>query len=396
VDPLTLGAAITQIEKSLNSIVDNSRESGDFLIARTAQELLFLLDSFEASTEKVLDKTFNSISEERRQFIGGIQSAIDDLNKGVVTTLDRSERIVDQAYELVKDVTFDTYPTLFRYRGSIVVPDDPSDIRIKVRGANLTYGEPYFKIRDEKYPVTRSTTQDLVITIPRNKLSHDESKIIYDSGKLNISYKSGGFLGFFTDEKSVTYDIEMLILPKKLGSASMQYDALGSEQKEKIYAGEWSHRGGSGCRSFSQSPSAKGRRFDPDRSTITRHSGNSRGEGRGIAIKDTGMTMAICVDRGRFDRDDGFAHYRYKFVEYWTENTNTPMTKDLSAGWRVDSTATIGTNVDKVLFTFTDFTGKSSKHTPSSNPKARYGEVSFDDQGIVLFRPSIPSELTAL
>lgn len=396
VDPLTMGLAIDQAEKSLNSVVDNSREAGDFLIAHTARELLFLLDSFEASNEKLLNKTFNSVSKERRQFISGIERAVNELNQGVVTTLDRSERVVDQAYQLVKDVTFDSYPTLFRYRGSVIVPAATSDVRLRMRGANFTHGEPYFELGGKSYPAARPTTQDLVVTIPRDVITHDEKEIRYRSGKLNVSYEAGGFLGFFTDKKTVTYDISLIVLPEILGSASIQYEKLGTKHKEKIYSGEWSHRGSSGCRTFNQPPAAKGRRFDPDRSSIRRYSGNSRGEGRSITIKDTGMSMAICVRRGMFDKDDGFAHYRYRFVERWTEPTRTPTTEELKIGWLGDSSVSIGNNVDKVLFTFTDFSGRVTKHTPSSNPRATYGQVSFDDQGIILFRPTIPSDLTAL
>ena len=396
VDPLTLGFSINQAEKSLNSVVDNSREAGDFLIARTAQELLFLLDSFEASNQKLLKTAFKSVGQERRQFIGGIEKAISELNTGVVTTLDRSERVVDQAYQLVKDVTFDTYPTIFRYRGSVVVPGETSDIRLSIRGANLTHGQPYLVLDGKSYPAKRPTTQDLIVTIPRSVFGHDENSIIYKTGKLHISYESGGFLGFFTDEEEVSYDIGLIILPTNLGSASITYEVLGTARREKIYRGEWSHRGRSGCRSFSQAPAAQGRRFDPDRSSITRYSGNRRGEGRGITIRDTGMSMAICVSRGTFDRDDGFAHYRYSFLEYWTEPTATPSSKQLKVAWLTVGTATIGTNVDKVILTFTDFTGKQTKHTPSSNPDAQYGEMSFDDQGVILLRPKIPNDLAAL
>jgi hypothetical protein len=396
VDPLTLGVAIDQAEKSLNSVVDNSREAGDFLIARTAQELLFLLDSFEASNQKLLKTAFELVGQERRQFIGGIEKAIGELNTGVVTTLDRSERVVDQAYQLVKDVTFDTYPTIFRYRGSVVVPGQTADIRLSIRGANLSHGQPYLVLDGKSYPAERPTTQDLIVTIPRSVISHDDNSIIYKNGKLIISYESGGFLGFFTDEEKASYDIGLIVLPNNLGSASITYDVLGTARRERTYTGEWSHRGGSGCRSFSQAPAAQGRRFDPDRSSITRHSGNQRGEGRSITIRDTGMSMAICVSRGLLDRDDGFAHYRYSFLEYWTEPTATPSRKELKVAWLTDGTATIGTNVDKVILTFTDFTGKETKHTPSSNPAAQYGEISFDDQGVILLRPKIPRDLAAL
>lgn len=396
VDPLTLGLAIGQAEKSLNSVVDNSREAGNFLIARTAQELLFLLDSFEASNKELLKTAFKLLSQERRQFIGSIEKAISDLNNGVVTSLDRSERLVDQTYQLVKDVTFDTYPTIFRYRGSVVVPGYTADIRVRIRGANLSHGQPYMLLGGKSYAAVRSTTQDLIITIPRSEFRHDEQEITYKSGKLSVTYESGGFLGFFTNESTAVYTIDLIVLPNNLGNASITYETLGMARHERVISGEWHHNGSSGCRNFNLAPAAVGRRFDPDRSTITRTSGNSRGKGQDISIRDTAVIMNICVSRGQFDKDDGFAHYRISVLEYWDEPTVTPSSKVLNIGWIKDNTVTIGTNVDKVILTITDFTGRETKHTPSSNPSALYGEASFDDQGVIIFRPKIPSDLAIL
>lgn len=398
VNPLTLGGAILQAEKSLNSVVDNSRQAGDFLIARTAQELLFLIDTFEASNERLLKMAFKSVSQERRQFIGGIEKAIVDLNHGAVKTLNRSERVVDQAYQLVKDVTFDTYPTIFRFRGSVVVPGETADIRLRIRGANLSHGQPYFVLDGKSYAALKPTTQDLVVTIPRSVVTHEEKKIAYKNGKLKITYNAGGFLGFFTEEKTVTYDISLIILPKHLGSISIQYDVLETTHREKLYTGEWHHQGRSGCKDFRQTPAAKGRRFDPDRSSITRRAGSSRGKGESITIKDTVMSMKICVSRNpwNLDKDNGFAHYVYRFVEIWTEPTVTPTSTAISADWLIGATATIGKNVDHVLVTFTDFTDNATNHTPSHNPLASYGKITIDDQGIILFQPIIPGDLAAL
>ena len=105
--------------------------------------------------------------------------------------------------------------------------------------------------------------------------------------------------------------------------------------------------------------------------------------------------MKICADPEVADENGRVKSFRYKIVESWLEPTRTHTATERKLDWHADSKITIHKNSDKVLVTFTDFSGRETKHTPSNNPKAPYGEVSFDEPEMVLFRPIIPAYLTA-
>jgi len=211
-----------------------------------------------------------------------------------------------------------------------------------------------------------------------------------------LPYESGGFLGFFTNEKEVVNEIAFIVLPKTLGQATVQYEVTGTERKEIIETGDWHDNAPTGCRSFGHALAAEGKGFDADSPHVGRYSRNSYGERRGMTTRDADVFMVICVSRDVSDENDQTEPYRYKIVEYWDEPTRTSTIKEQKVDWRAESKVSIGNNVDNLLVTFTDFSGRETKHTPSNNPRAPYGQVSFDDSGIVVLRPVIPTYLPAL
>ncbi len=392
----TLAKAIDRNEKSSKSIATDSREAGDFLTARTAQELLLLLSSFEASNEKQLEAAFESVDKERRGFIGAIESAVTDLNRGVVNTTDRSERVVDEAHQLLKAVTSDSFPTVFRFRGTVVFPGDQADIRLRVRGNNFEYGEPYIELDGQSYPASRPTTKELVIKIPRGLFIHDDEVMVVKTGTLHLPYETGGFFGLFSSDRAIVHEINFVVLPKFLGHTKVQYDVLGTERREVVETGIWHENAPSGCRSFRKRiPAGQEKRSDGGKPQTEPHSVKQLDENRHNSYRDPDVYMKICADPEVADSNGRVKSFRYKIVESWLEPTRTPTVTEQQVNWEADSTITIHENADNLLFTFTDFSGRETEHTPSSNPEARYGQVSFDEPEMVLFRPIIPKYLTA-
>lgn len=395
-DPVTTSMAVGEVEKALSNVVDEARSAGDFLLVRTAQEMLFMLDAFKQTNSDLMNTAFDGIGKERRQFIQGVQDATGDIRAGLDDSIERAESIVEQVNQMVQKVTFDDYPLLFRYRGSIVPPYQASDVRLRLKGTNFTEKTAKLIVGNKSYLAVALTSQELQFTIPREDLTHGENDISYLPARFEVDYETGGFFGFFTNAKTVQYDIELVLLPENLGAIEISYDRIGSQRRENVLASQWFHNGRSGCKGFAITVSNEGRRFDTSKSTVTRNSGNSRGVGKNIQIRDVGLSMDICVSRGTFDKDNGYAHYDFRAVEYWFEHTRTPIVQTLTLKWRDEIAENIGSNIENVLLKFTDFTGRTTIHTPSSNSLSKYGNISFDDQGIVIFRPQIPDKLDIL
>lgn len=392
----TLGLAVDNSEKSLIAVVENSQAAGDLLTARTARELLFLLTAYEASNERLLNEAFESVNEEHRQFIGTINSAVENLNRDGIKTSNQSERVMDQAYRSVKDLTLDSFPTVLRYRGSVILPGQEADIRLRVYGSNLMQGEPYLELDGESYSASLRTAQDLLFTIPRKVFDHDDIAIVTKNGALHLPYEAGGFLGFFTEKKEVVNEIAFFVLPNTLGRARVQYEALGTARRRIVETGNWHDNAPTGCRSFSHGQAARGGRIAADGRQNRRYYGNDHGEHRAMTKGNGDAYMVICVTPDDPGKNGQSAPYRYMIEEYWDEPTSTPIVEALKLGWRAESQVEIGNGVDKLLVTFTDFTGRKTKHTPADNPSTPYAHVSFDDRGMVVLRPIIPKYLPAL
>ncbi len=396
-ESVTVGMIIEQSRATLTSIIEEAEQSGDFLLSRTGQESLLLLDAFEDKNSALLDTAFDKVKGERRQFLVGAQHTVDMLDKGRIDTLARSESMVDQLYQLGQDITFRNYPVVFRYRGTVVSPIVDTDyIRVRIKGANLHVGQPYLSIADDHYPAKRISTQELLIEIPREKLPKPQHLITSFDGELILFRKTGGFLGLFKKMSEVHYQLNFLTLPEEIGKAAVTYRLLETETMQNTLSGEWSHHGRNGCESNAMTPSAPDRRFDLKKSRIWRHSGNSRGHGDNIVIRTTGASMKICVSRRLEDRDDGFAHYKYELVETWDVPKSSVMESTDTISWDKDLSLPLGSEVEEVIVTVYTFWGGELAFTPSSSPANKYFTVTFDDQNILIIRPRIPNFISEL
>lgn len=391
-------ATIAKVKDELTNLISEATAVGDFLVARSAQETLFVLDAFHKSNEEILDVAFDKISEERRQFVQAAMQTTRELQQGADTSLTRSESMIDQIYELGQRVTFDNYPMVFRYRGAIIAPHANGDKRVTFKGTNFMKDEDgvTLTINGENYKASSPTAQQLNFNIPTNTLTHSDQSITYVPATLTIDYNTGGFLGFFQDTHQAAYDLELILLPKHLGKVHIEYNKIKTVRKENIVQSQWYHNGRSGCRPFYLNPSVGGRRFDTKKSWIERHSGNSRGTGKDIYIRDVGLSMKICVTRDLLDTSNGFAHYNYNAVEFWFEDQPVATEVGMPIDWKNHVLETIGKSTNNIEVEITYFTGEKTIHTPSSNPVDKYGTLSFDDQGKIIFRPKVPSELSIL
>lgn len=391
-ESLLVGQIIDQSKDALIEVIEEGEESADYLTVRAAQETLFLIDAFQDRNADLLDKTFTEVRGERRAFIGGIGSTIEALEFGRADTLTRAEGVVDQLYQLGQDITFKGYPVVFRYRGTVISPILNTDkLRVRIQGANFKHGKPYLEFNSNTYEASRTGSQSLLVEIPREDLPRPDSLISSQSGELVLFRKAGGFLGLFRSTKEVRYKINFLTLPNSLGSVDVEYTSSSSVRRENIIPEfEFAHSGSRGCRPFSRRPATPERRFDVDRSSIQRHSGNGRGEGRNISVTSEGVSMSICVDRGRFDRDDGFAHYKVNLVEYWYEDEETAVRKNADLSWTSDTAINLGDNVGNVVATVRSFNGAEQIITPSSAPSTLFYRAEFDDQNILIIRPTVP------
>jgi len=429
IESVGVGSLIKNIVDGLTSIIGRAEAAGDFVLARSAQEMLFVIDAFERASEDILDEAFKNIGNERKAFINQMITTTNQLDEGVELSLDRAENMLDQVDRLIRDVTFKSEPVVFRYRGTIAVPGETQNLRINIQGANLTGGAPVFKFRDKEYEVKKSG-ENLIVELPRSLFDEtDQSttesqafsagisgifmvsaessvksierkvQVHSEYAQLTLERKYGGFLGFFQDTGTVTYDLNIVTLPEHLGRANLSYKRKKIATKDKHYKKEESHNSSSrswDCKSYAYSPATTERRFNPDRSSVVKGSGNSRGKLESVRITATGISFQLCAKRNVLDKDNGFRHAHADYFEVWNETSWVNHNTDGVLTWTSDLVLKAGSSTTELLAEVSLFTGYSHSYTASGAVR-QYANISFDvDQNLIIIRPQIPGDLKRL
>lgn len=393
---MSTGMAINQVMDGLNGVIDKAVESGDFLLARAAQELLYTIQGFEGASINILDKAFDEISEERKEVINKTIEIANQLDTTIDIGLSRAEGMVDQVNRMVRETTFKNYPVIFRYRGAVVVPGENNNIRLIITGHELTNEDPYLIFKDKTYPAKKSGN-DLLFEIPRKIFKHKSYDFRADRAVLTV-YDSEG-MWWWKSVKEVSYDIHFLVLPKNLGKVQVEYKVLTEELREAVTQREVSHDHSglqSNSRNFSINVSNPDRKIDTERSWIAARSGNRGGElvSNSVRVTSAGMSFTIKCKRATVTTP-GFRHVEYKKVEVWTEKAEKDTLQKLDLKWNEDILVDITSQGTRAISTVELFTGKISRLVTSGRP-SKYVEVSMNENGILIFKPTIPRDLKSL
>lgn len=390
---------IDQLFGSLNGLVDNARQSGDFLAMRAAQEALYVLDAFKATNSELLDQAFDAIGKERQAFLNDVNRIVGQIEAGRVDTLERLQQTGDQFDRLTRDVTFKEFPVLFRYRGSVVTPGETTDIRLVVEGHRLTRGEPYLTFRGKQYPA-KIDGEALRFDLPRALFVAAADKPNFEEASLTVENREGGFLGWFQTVSQKEYNLSLVTLPKTVATVTLSYNEISAVPQERAFQEEVSHNSSSrnwNCRPFVYSPAAGDRRFDVTRSSVQPHSGNSRGQLRNPQVRDVGISFELCARRGTFDGDNGFRHAIVRYVEVWTTSQSQPQTVSEQLSWTASTTVRMPADFNGLTIDVRDFNGVSRTVTEAGGITGRFASVRYDAESrVVIVDPLAPAFVGAL
>ena len=385
---------IREITDNLEYLIGRAEETGDFLLKRSAQEGLYIIDGFKKANQEILNQAFTEISEERRAFLNALAETTKELSNSTELTFDRAESMLDQVDRLARALTFKDYPVIFRYRGSVVVPGDTQNVRLSIDGVNLTEGDVYLELLDETFFAAR-IGESLLFEIPRKLFIFDDTDIISETAKIGFVREGG----FFSQEQEVLYDLNIVTLPQKLGSVKLTYKRKNKLRKEKEYSFEVSHNSSNRrwhCRPFSYSPAKSDRRFDPDRSSIRKGPGNKRGKIESKSIRDVGISFRICAKRKITDRGNGFRHAYVKYTEVWYEREEEKLSERKNLIWTEDLVIKAEGETKDLIAQIDLFTGRSYTFT-SSGQAGKYANVRFDaDQNLIIVKPKVPEDIDRL
>lgn len=191
---VTTSVLINEISDQLNGLIDNARRSGDFLAMRAAQESLLVIDAFEASNQRSLNLAFDRIGKERQAVLNAVRETAYNIEQGRIDTLQKLQETGDQLDKLVRDTTFQRKPRIYRYRGTIVNPQETADVRVSVSGYRINQKSPYLVLDGKRYDA-RIEGENLRFILPRSAFEAESDQLKSQFAALNLQEKTGGVLG---------------------------------------------------------------------------------------------------------------------------------------------------------------------------------------------------------
>ncbi|WBX95225.1 hypothetical protein [Pseudoxanthomonas mexicana] len=394
------GLLIEQTSEKLGVLMDEATSKGDFLMLRAAQEAIYVLDAFKKSNLDVLDVAFDKIGRERQAVLNQVRQTARDLEAGRVDTLAQLEATSDQMDRLVRDATFKKTPTIYRYRGGLVIPGETGDVQLRVSGYKLTTGKPQLFFRGIAYPAAKDANS-LSFTLPRRLFSAD-SEVIHSESATLVLFEKGFLWGLWPDTE-VRHDLTFMTLPTRLAKVTVEFNEL--VQKPAFYDRppedvSFNHDGSARkCKHFAYVPSSANRRFDtsPEFTSVTRGNGNRDGSLGQVTIRDVGISFEICARRPIGARGNGYRHADVRIREVWTETEKQPRASSQTLTWLQDVDVKVPAAKDALIVRVEDFTGAKRTVGEAGGNAGRYATVTFDAQSnVVLVQPRVPAELLSL
>lgn len=398
---LATGQAIQQIGDQLRQTLDKATSSGDFLAVRATQQAMFILDAFKETNESLLNTAFDRIGQERQAVLNSLRNTVREINEGRVDTLLKLENTTDQLDRLVRETTFKSYPVVYRYRGSLVTPGETQNIVLTVDGYKLArVAAPVLTFRGKDYS-PQIAGDRLRFELPRSLFTAEDKQAKSDRASLALTYKDGGFLGFGSKDRVVRYDLNVVTLPRQIGSVEVSYKEVVDTRQTEVWDREdhrrRSGRGGWDCEGYAYTPKAANRRFDTNATSVQEGSGNGNGRLEAVRVTETGISFRICVRRRLWDSGPGFRHAQVHATEVWTVEEREARNQTTNLAWTSNVTVQTPQKLESLLVTVKDFTGTSRTLPAAGGNAGRYARVDYDrDSNVVIVTPVIPADLSAL
>lgn len=237
---VSTGVVIHAIRNQLNDLIDNTRRSADFLAMRAAQEALLVIDAFEHANQRILDSSFDHIGRERQAILNAVRQTALDIENGRIDTLAKLQETGDQLDRLVRDTTFQRTPRLFRYRGTVINPDENSDIRVSVYGYRINQQTPVLLIHGQRFEASVEG-ENLRFILPRSLFQPDTRDLQSEFGTLILYRQSDGFLTIGAKWEEVRYDLNFITLPRQVGNVAVSYSFETEHTRSETRTFEVSH-----------------------------------------------------------------------------------------------------------------------------------------------------------
>lgn len=229
---------LKQFEITSNQLMNNANNTGNALIAKTANELDVTAKNLNLLLEKDLEKTFNQLNRENQKLLNQIESFRLTAENMTNATFELKDAMVIDIKRVVGDLAPWTRSGFFvqRVDGITQLKQDQADYRIKVMGIGFGFNSD----KNESRIKTLSINGNEIETFSENKLSANETEVMVPYSiinnntfedknaqitiKINIETKTKkGFIFKKWKVKNFNLPLTITILPRQICSVKVSY-----------------------------------------------------------------------------------------------------------------------------------------------------------------------------
>jgi hypothetical protein len=187
------GVLVGDLEGQANSVIDNARNSGDFLIWRMAEQAKAVLEAWKKANTDILNTAFEGLSEANREMFDGIDATLTRASKERELAVGDAQKITLEWAQIIKSLPFtNSEAELLSYSPRVILPVGDAPITLRMNGPRLAGSKATLQGSDKStLTVTPSLEQELLARIDRKSLKFDNTRPTFVTYELNFIQKSG-------------------------------------------------------------------------------------------------------------------------------------------------------------------------------------------------------------
>lgn len=229
---------LKQFEVTANLLMSNANNTGNVLIAKTANELDVTAKNLNLLLEKDLEKTFSSLSTENQKLLNQIESFRLTAEKITNSAFELKDAMIVDIKKVAGDIAPWSKSTFFvqRVDGITQIKQEQADYRIRIMGIGFGFNSDKYESGIKSVTVNGTAISGFT----ENKLSANESELVISYSMINNQVAEAknsqmkllvtvetkvkkGFLKKKWVAKDYTLPVTVTILPRRICAVSVSY-----------------------------------------------------------------------------------------------------------------------------------------------------------------------------
>ncbi|HGW1289535.1 TPA: hypothetical protein ACNMQ9_005109 [Klebsiella pneumoniae] len=401
---VSTGMVTSQISDSLNDLINNARDAGDYLTIRAAVEAKGAIELWKDSNKELLNVAFSKLDESQRNTINNFRQLTESIGHDTDKKLDNIQKMLDQAHQIVESLptTHNTYITGFSPR--VKPAQSNSSITLRVHGVNLDKSNPVLSLGEHDAQRMLIGPTEIQYTIPINALKGDVDKITVIP--LQITYttlKDGFWNKAFNNRESMSRQLPIVLLPVNMAKYNFIVEVKNENKIIRTFESQYQKFRGKNEDDVKIARPPEGWRWDWSQGVNAFHQIGHGGEaGHCNGIRANESTPDGITHTAHLDRITEFNPLRVVYGPGWqncsvvgpvyqmTSTTTTNPTESGVINWTDDVKLNLPKDTDSLSLEITTFDGR--KRMFSDSGADEFFDV-IKGKNEVIIRPKQPTDL---